>query len=140
MNMNSGDRRACEGNQNDQGKLPLPGDSLRGRQVTFFGHCHCSMCRKAHGAAFATFAGIPPSVRFVHGGDLVKLYESRRQPSRVLSRLRSNAPQIGGQQDGLVPAGLFDDDFAFDRSTCSSIRKRRGKSTTIFQIQGIPNR
>lgn len=22
-------------------------------------HCHCSMCRRAHGAAFVTWAGVP---------------------------------------------------------------------------------
>ncbi len=22
-------------------------------------HCHCSMCRKAHGAAFGTYAAVP---------------------------------------------------------------------------------
>ena len=26
-----------------------------------FSHCHCSQCRRLHGAAFASFAGVPRS-------------------------------------------------------------------------------
>ncbi|MEZ8140574.1 ribulose phosphate epimerase [Enterovibrio norvegicus FF-33] len=39
------------------------------------GHCHCSMCRKFHGAAFATFGEVKAeSFRFVAGRDLLKAY------------------------------------------------------------------
>ncbi len=26
----------------------------------FCGHCHCSMCRRPHGASFVTWTGVPP--------------------------------------------------------------------------------
>ena len=40
-------------------------------------HCHCSMCRKAHGAAFATHGGVSKSsFRLVSGADLLKEYRS----------------------------------------------------------------
>jgi len=40
-------------------------------------HCHCSRCRKAHGAAFSTFASVPADrVRFVAGEDRVRRFRS----------------------------------------------------------------
>ena len=40
-------------------------------------HCHCSMCRRIHGAAFATYAAVPrENFRWVAGSDLVKVYRS----------------------------------------------------------------
>ena len=38
-------------------------------------HCHCSICRKIHGAAFATWGGIArDKFVFMSGGDSVKTY------------------------------------------------------------------
>jgi hypothetical protein len=40
-------------------------------------HCHCSMCRKAHGAAFSTNAIIPTAALTVTSGeDFISEYES----------------------------------------------------------------
>ena len=41
-------------------------------------HCHCSMCRKAHGAAFATYVSVPrEKFRFTRGADdALRRYES----------------------------------------------------------------
>lgn len=40
-------------------------------------HCHCAMCRKAHGAAFATFANVPSGRhRFTQGEAALKAYRS----------------------------------------------------------------
>ena len=40
-------------------------------------HCHCSRCRKAHGAAFSTFARTSKSsLRFVSGEDRVRHFRS----------------------------------------------------------------
>lgn len=40
-------------------------------------HCHCSRCRKAHGAAFATFGRIPSaSLRVTRGSDAIRRYRS----------------------------------------------------------------
>ncbi len=42
------------------------------------GHCHCSMCRRAHGAAFSTYADVDPSqFRWDFGEQLVAVYESK---------------------------------------------------------------
>ena len=41
------------------------------------GHCHCSMCRKSHGAAFATWAIIDPDqFRWTSGVESVAAYAS----------------------------------------------------------------
>ena len=40
-------------------------------------HCHCSMCRRQHGAAFATYAEFHPGdFEWISGEDLVKVYET----------------------------------------------------------------
>jgi len=40
-------------------------------------HCHCSMCRKAHGAAFATYARVRRSeFAWLSGEDAVNAYRS----------------------------------------------------------------
>ncbi len=40
-------------------------------------HCHCSMCRRQHGAAFATYAEFAPGdFRWISGESLVKTYDS----------------------------------------------------------------
>jgi hypothetical protein len=43
-------------------------------------HCHCSMCRKAHGAAFASYASVPRAAfHLLEGQDRIGRYPS---PSR----------------------------------------------------------
>ncbi len=44
---------------------------------TKMGHCHCSMCRKFHGAAFATFGEAKTDkFRWVEGEELIKTYQA----------------------------------------------------------------
>lgn len=40
-------------------------------------HCHCSQCRKNHGAAFASYGSVPRSaLRILHGAAILKTYAS----------------------------------------------------------------
>lgn len=40
-------------------------------------HCHCSMCRRAHGAAFGTYADVDSKrFRWTAGEELLTVYES----------------------------------------------------------------
>ena len=40
-------------------------------------HCHCSMCRKQHGAAFSTYADCyPDDFKWTSGEELIKIYET----------------------------------------------------------------
>lgn len=50
-------------------------------------HCHCSMCRKFHGAAFATIAAVPRSgFRWVEGEDALKGYTAENGTTRTFCR------------------------------------------------------
>jgi hypothetical protein len=55
-------------------------------------HCHCSMCRKSHGAAFATYAEIELSdIRFTQGNESISRYQSSDSAQRIFcSRCGSN--------------------------------------------------
>lgn len=51
------------------------------------GHCHCSICRKSHGAAFATWAGVnPDQFRWTSGADFVERYQSSPGRERCFCR------------------------------------------------------
>ncbi len=40
-------------------------------------HCHCSMCRRHHGAIFATYADFDPDdFKWSLGEDLIKIFET----------------------------------------------------------------
>ncbi|WP_369987269.1 GFA family protein [Pseudomonas xanthosomatis] len=40
-------------------------------------HCHCSQCRKGHGAAFASYGSVPrEAMRLVQGADVLRAYSS----------------------------------------------------------------
>jgi len=77
-------------------------------------YCHCTMCRKAHGTAFRSRAGVKASdFRWTAGDDLITWYESSpgtdrgfcsRCGSPLLSRF-SFAPDVYG-----LPLGALDDD------------------------------
>jgi len=46
-------------------------------------HCHCSMCRRAHGAAFVTWLGVPrEQFRIVAGDDVLVRYRSSAPATR----------------------------------------------------------
>jgi hypothetical protein len=77
-------------------------------------NCHCSMCRKAHGAAFRSRARIKATdFRWVQGEELVTYYESspgnhrgfcRVCGSPLLSRFDADPSSYG------LPLGALDDD------------------------------
>jgi len=77
-------------------------------------NCHCSMCRKAHGAAFRTRASVKTTdFRWLQGEDLVTYYESSAGNHRgfckvcgspILSRFDFD-PAVYG-----LPFGALDDD------------------------------
>ncbi|MCB1586267.1 MAG: GFA family protein [Xanthomonadales bacterium] len=46
-------------------------------------HCHCSMCRKFHGAGYVTWVGIEnKDLRFTKGADLITWYHSSKEAQR----------------------------------------------------------
>lgn len=51
--------------------------------VEDFSHCHCSQCRRMHGAAFASFAGVDrDSFRYLSGQSELKKYASSERNDR----------------------------------------------------------
>ena len=55
--------------------------------ISDLSHCHCSMCRKLHGAAFATFAGVErSSFRWSVGKDILRTYASSEKIDRIFCR------------------------------------------------------
>ncbi|MCY3810692.1 MAG: GFA family protein [Gammaproteobacteria bacterium] len=76
--------------------------------VAMVGHCHCAMCRKSHGSAFATFATVSTDdFRWVQGEDRVVAYQSSAQRfRRFCARCGSAVLADGdGERDVLVPLG-----------------------------------
>lgn len=50
-------------------------------------HCHCSMCRKFHGAGYVTFASVPrQSFRWTEGEDTLKGYTAENGTTRTFCR------------------------------------------------------
>ena len=69
----------------------------------FCGHCHCSMCRRPHGASFVTWTGVPPA-RFkitAGAGDVVR-FQSSEQGTRSFCR------HCGSQMFGQVEPDVID--------------------------------
>ncbi len=77
-------------------------------------HCHCSMCRKAHGAAFATYASASRAqFHWLAGQDQIAHYRSSPgyTPRSFCSRCGSVVPSGGPESNEMdLPAGCFDDD------------------------------
>jgi hypothetical protein len=83
-------------------------------EPTLMSNCHCSMCRKAHGAAFRSRAGVRTSdFRWVQGEELVTWYETSQGTHRgfcrvcgakLLSRFDFEPKWHG------LPLGALDDD------------------------------
>ena len=79
-------------------------------------HCHCSMCRKAHGSAFATYvAAAAGDFRWLRGRDQVRGFESSPGYERLFcARCGSVVPGDPATQAAsarvFMPAGCLDDD------------------------------
>ena len=81
--------------------------------VDMVGHCHCSMCRKFHGSAFATFGtAAAEHFRWVRGADRISNYQSSAQGYRLFCpRCGSAVPGAGEEMPfALVPMGNVGDD------------------------------
>jgi len=77
-------------------------------------HCHCSMCRKAHGAAFGTYAAAKAAdFRVVAGEDRITRYRSSAGIVRTFcARCGSSLPGFDSRSPEVVDValGVLDDD------------------------------
>ena len=78
-----------------------------------FTHCHCSMCRKVHGAMFGSYLRTK-QVEFIQGENLIANYESSKGFLRCFcSQCGSVLPeQLESADFNFVPAGGLDDDVS----------------------------
>jgi hypothetical protein len=76
-------------------------------------HCHCTICRKLTGAAFATYAHAEKAkFHWLEGEELISRYESTPGSFRYFCRICGSpvpgrAPYLATVS---IPAGLLDDD------------------------------
>ncbi len=83
----------------------------------FCGHCHCSMCRRNHGAAYVTWIAAPRSQVVVDAGaDLLTRYESSEHGSRSFcSRCGSSLFCESSRHPDVVDVPLANMDGPIDR-------------------------
>jgi hypothetical protein len=77
-------------------------------------HCHCSMCRKHHGAAFATFVSVPlAGFRWVAGENEISTYQSSNYGKRTFCGKCGSVTPVVEPDTGVVfcPAGNLDGEF-----------------------------
>ena len=80
--------------------------------LKFIGHCHCSMCRKSHGAAFATWGIVDPGqFRWTSGAEHVEGYDSSPGARRCFCR-KCGSPLVAMHEGavGEVVVGTIDGD------------------------------
>ena len=81
-------------------------------EFQFVGNCHCSICRKSHGAAFATWGIIDPEdFRWLSGENFVQGYESSPGRKRTFCKI-CGSPLVSTHSDqvGEVVFGTVDGD------------------------------
>ncbi len=81
--------------------------------IEVMANCHCSMCRKHHGASFVTFAGAKPSqFRWLEGEELLVDYESSPGTHRAFCRTCGSSLPAPHPGEALFffPVGTLDDD------------------------------
>jgi hypothetical protein len=74
-------------------------------------HCQCSMCRRHHGAAFATFVTVPLSgFRWVAGEDALSTYQSSAYGKRTFCSKCGSVMPVVEAETGIAfcPAGNLD--------------------------------
>jgi hypothetical protein len=80
-------------------------------------HCHCSMCRRNHGAAFVTWFGVPkPQFRIVAGESLLGRYRSSHRGQRSFcSRCGTSLFCVLDRDPEMIDIALGTMDGAIDR-------------------------
>jgi hypothetical protein len=71
-----------------------------GGDIKDFSHCHCSQCRRLHGAAFATFAAVSrDEFRYLSGESALKVYASSEFNDRVFCAECGSNILVDAKQD-----------------------------------------
>ena len=73
-------------------------------------HCHCSRCRKAHGAAFGTYLDVPAAALTLDGQEAIAWAGDPGEGVRRFCRQCGSVVPYGHRYVMFLPAGNFDDD------------------------------
>jgi len=69
-------------------------------EIEDFSHCHCSQCRRLHGAAYATYADVSRArFRYVSGESDIKVYASSEFNDRVFCAVCGSNILVDSKQD-----------------------------------------
>ncbi len=81
-------------------------------------HCHCTMCRKAHAAAFGSYcSSSPEDFSWQSGEDKITHYNStKRYPRAFCSDCGSVVPSIVGDGEMAIPVGCLNEDPQIENS------------------------
>ena len=75
-------------------------------------HCHCSLCRKAHGTAFSTFVAAPASAfRWTRGGENGRSFASSRVLTRTFCGRCGTKLPVRWQDEVQMPAAALEGDL-----------------------------
>jgi len=79
-------------------------------------HCHCKMCQKQHGAAFATYANFPrDKIKYICGEEKLSVYNSSADILRKFCKVCGSNIEWGYSEKHPervgIAVGLFDTDF-----------------------------
>ncbi|MBL0796095.1 GFA family protein [Pseudomonas sp. B7] len=86
-----------------------------------FSHCHCSQCRKSHGAAFASYGSVPcKDLHLIQGADHMTAYRSSESVLRKFcSQCGSSlfwSKSNGDHADWVsIALGTLDTDFTAEK-------------------------
>jgi len=80
--------------------------------IRMINNCHCSMCRKVHGAAFGSFMHVDgDGFEWLSGAQLITNYHTPHQDDRCFcSNCGSSMPMIEDDGNVIIPAGTLDTD------------------------------
>jgi len=73
-------------------------------------HCHCSRCRKAHGAAFATYVDAPLAAVTVVGQEAIAAWPPGVEGARRFCRICGAVVPYAHRDTLFLPAGNFEED------------------------------
>jgi hypothetical protein len=73
-------------------------------EINDYSHCHCSQCRRMHGAAFASFGGVPKkNFKYLSGQDDLTRYASSSDHERIFCKVCGSNIMVvlGGDADNV---------------------------------------
>ena len=71
--------------------------------INDYSHCHCSQCRRMHGAAFATFGGVlKRDFKFTSGTDEITHYASSDDHDRLFCRICGSNILVDVSAEGFI--------------------------------------